>query len=383
MNLRPLVNELKRDLVGISTTPEDDSAHLNTAVDWLFQCQDVADNDGCAATYNLVLGWEPAYPETTGYIIPTLYEYDKRTSSAEARARAERMAIWLLTTQLDSGAFPAGKIGDETPEPSVFNTGQILLGLARAYQETDDETFSRALCRGADWLVSEQRDGYWQRHVYKNTVHTYTARVGWALAVAARISGDEGHRRGAARNLEWVRDEQRENATFRKCAFVRGKNPFLHTIAYTVRGLIEGGEALNDSKSLQAGRRTADKLLQLQRTSGPLKGAYDADWNGASYHCLTGNAQMATVWLRLHGLTGKERYYRAARRELAFLKTKQRLDGPPEVQGGLKGSHPVWGPYLRMRYPNWAAKFLADALLLSATRGATASPAKRSYVLIE
>jgi hypothetical protein len=30
----------------------------------------------------------------------------------------------------------------------------------------------------------------------------------------------------------------------------------------------------------------------------------------------------------------------------------------------VPGSQPIWGEYLRYRYPNWAAKFHLDALLL-------------------
>jgi hypothetical protein len=29
----------------------------------------------------------------------------------------------------------------------------------------------------------------------------------------------------------------------------------------------------------------------------------------------------------------------------------------------MPGSSPVWSWYLRLTYPNWAAKFLADALM--------------------
>ena len=32
--------------------------------------------------------------------------------------------------------------------------------------------------------------------------------------------------------------------------------------------------------------------------------------------------------------------------------------------GGVKGSFPVDGDYCRYAYPNWAAKFLADSLML-------------------
>ena len=42
----------------------------------------------------------------------------------------------------------------------------------------------------------------------------------------------------------------------------------------------------------------------------------------------------------------------------------QRLDAAdPGVRGGIAGSDPVWGDYLGFTYPNWAAKFTADALL--------------------
>ncbi|MGH2874310.1 MAG: hypothetical protein ACRDL5_17860, partial [Solirubrobacteraceae bacterium] len=40
------------------------------------------------------------------------------------------------------------------------------------------------------------------------------------------------------------------------------------------------------------------------------------------------------------------------------------VPGAGPVSGGLPGSNPVWGPYMRFSLPNWAAKFLLDALLL-------------------
>ncbi|MGF1595582.1 MAG: hypothetical protein ACFCVK_01410 [Acidimicrobiales bacterium] len=42
----------------------------------------------------------------------------------------------------------------------------------------------------------------------------------------------------------------------------------------------------------------------------------------------------------------------------------QALDGPPEIRGAIKGSHPIWGRYAPLGYPNWATKFFLDALLL-------------------
>jgi hypothetical protein len=35
-----------------------------------------------------------------------------------------------------------------------------------------------------------------------------------------------------------------------------------------------------------------------------------------------------------------------------------------DVRGGIKGSHPVWGRYAFMSFPNWATKFFVDAMWL-------------------
>ena len=33
------------------------------------------------------------------------------------------------------------------------------------------------------------------------------------------------------------------------------------------------------------------------------------------------------------------------------------------IRGGIPGSDPIWGDYLTMALPNWAAKYFIDALL--------------------
>lgn len=363
MNIGVLAAALRRDLTHAETTPRADDVHLRSAIEWLFRSQDVTESGGCSATYNLVLGWERAYPETTGYIVPTLYDYATYADDSEARHRAERMARWLLDVQLDSGAFPGGTIGG-APEPSVFNTGQILFGLARAHAETGDDAFVTALKDAGGWLADVQEpEGYWSVHTYENMIHAYTSRVGWALLVAHDVTGEESVRRAAVRNLEWVRGIQRDNDTFRHWAFTPDDDAFLHTVAYTIRGLVEGGHYLEDRGVFEAGQRAADRLLAYQRRNGSLAGAYDDGWNGAEFSCLTGTAQTAVVWMRLAELTGDVDYADAARQAIQELKRAQHLEGAAPVRGGLAGSKPVWGPYMRLRYPNWAPKFLADAIL--------------------
>lgn len=258
--------------------------------------------------------------------------------------------------------------------PSVFNTGQIVLGLLSAFQETDNERYRNAVADACDWLVDQQTQaGYWDEHDYQGAAHAYSTRVAWALLKAAAVLSDRAgaYRDAACRNLHWAVDLQRPNGWFEKAAFEPGGTPFLHTIAYTVRGLLEGGWLLDDDSLVDAARHTADELLALQRTEGILKGAYDVEWSPSWYYCLTGNAQMAVVWLRLFAHTGSRRYQLAARAALEFLKKYQVPEGTPRIRGALGGSFPLFGRYMYLRYPNWAVKFLVDALLLADDREST------------
>jgi hypothetical protein len=77
---------------------------------------------------------------------------------------------------------------------------------------------------------------------------------------------------------------------------------------------------------------------------------------------------MSLNWTRLAQVTGNNSFRDHARSGLAYLKTTQKLDAKdPVVRGGIAGSSPIWGDYSRFEYPNWAAKFFADALLMDLT----------------
>lgn len=355
---------LVADLLRSSYSAQSDRCHLNEAIEWLYRSQDVTDCAGSSASYNLILGWQGPYPETTGYIASTLFEHARLYHCEESRKRAISMCDWLLSTQLKEGGFPGGT--NPTPESAmnVFNTGQIVLGLVDAYQETGNREYKSAVERACRWLVDEQAPmGYWNSFDYKAEVHSYTSRIAWSLLRGWEVTGIDDFRTAALSNIQWVITQQTPNSWFRDSAFVSGDKPFLHTIAYTIRGLLESSRFLEDSLGFREAKRAADTLLDIQKEQGPLRGAYSETWDGVRYYCLTGNAQVATIWLRLFDLTGESHYHAAARQEIDFLKTIHRLTGPPEIRGGLKGSHPIWGKYMYLRYPNWATKFLVDAIM--------------------
>jgi hypothetical protein len=47
---------------------------------------------------------------------------------------------------------------------------------------------------------------------------------------------------------------------------------------------------------------------------------------------------------------------------------QRRETGNPDIDGALAGSYPIFGGYMTGGYPNWATKYLLDALMLEAER---------------
>jgi hypothetical protein len=114
-----------------------------------------------------------------------------------------------------------------------------------------------------------------------------------------------------------------------------------------------------------AAAKSAWVLLRKFETNKRLLGTYQPEFKaGSKFTCLTGNAQMSCVWLRLFEVTGDLRYLNAALKMNEMLKQLIALKGRREVVGGVAGSYPIWGAYQPMRLISWGGKFLADALLL-------------------
>ena len=73
---------------------------------------------------------------------------------------------------------------------------------------------------------------------------------------------------------------------------------------------------------------------------------------------------MALIWLKLYTQNGEPKYRDAARSSVDFVLRHHDIHASdPAVRGAVKGSRPVWGRYAPLSYPNWATKFLVDALL--------------------
>ncbi len=361
--------ERRFDRLGRIDGDPDSERVLSEAIDWLLRAQDnsASADGGVARDFSLIHGWSTSYPETTGYIIPTLLDYAQRSGRAEIRARARRMVDWLVSIQLPCGGFQGGRIDSRPVVPVTFNTGQILLGLAAA--ERHFGAYRDAMRRAADWLVASQdADGCWRRHptpFATSGEKAYETHVAWGLLEAARLEPGRGYETAALANVRWALRSQRNNGWFDNCCLDDASKPLTHTIGYALRGVIEAYGFSGDADLLAASRRTADGLISALRDDGRIPGLLLPDWSaGARWVCLTGNVQIAYCWLKLFEYTRDDRYAAAAAKANDFVRRTVRVEGVPEVRGGVKGSYPASGAYGRYEYLSWAAKFLADSLML-------------------
>jgi hypothetical protein len=357
-------------LRGAAGEPQPHAVHLGAAIDWLCRAQDVrdghADAGGVSAGWSFEDGWLPSYPETTGYIIETMLAAAQVLQRPELVGRARRMIDWELSIQLPDGAFP-GHFGEAGSRPVIFNTGQIMHGMVAGYTQLQRQDCLAAAVRAGHWLADQQdTDGCWRKFEHHDTPHVYNTRATWPLLATGLIAGEPRLVDAARRNLDWALTQQTACGWFATNAFVPWKSPFTHTIAYAIRGLLESGVLLREERYLNAALAAGHGIAAVQRPDGWLAGTYRDGWVAdAGYACLTGVAQMSLNWTRLAQATGAEELRSNARSALAYLKTTHRLDhADAAVRGGVAGSSPIWGDYSRFEYPNWAAKFFADALMM-------------------
>ena len=354
------------------------SSHTDCPIDrtiteslaWIGRAQDnsTSADGGVARHYCLVTGWGGSYPETTGYIVPTLIREWQAGRDAELLERARRMLDWLVEIQMPSGAFRGGVTSDGPAIPVTFNTGQILIGLAAGVSHFGP-VYRNAMIGAADWLVQTQDDdGCWRKHATPYAQpgeKTYETHVAWGLFEAARLASGRGYAEAANKNLAWALSHKGDNGWFHHCCLTDPVNPLTHTIGYALRGLIEGYLFTRDGEILEMANQTAEGVLLALRPDGFLPGRLDSQWRGTvPWSCLTGTAQMAACWLLLYRETGNPRLREAAFAANRYLRGTVRLDGPLETRGAVKGSFPVSGNYLKFQYPNWACKFFIDALSL-------------------
>lgn len=345
------------------------------AVNWLLRAQEATPDDGVSLGYfpcdpDQTNGWRPSYPETTGYIIPSLLEFSDRFKDCNVRRRALRMAVWETEIQMPSGAVQGGPVcPPEEQTPAVFNTGMVLHGYTAAYRATKAAEFLEAGRRAADFLVADLgQDGHFQTHgafVTQHRYKTYNCLCAWPLYRFGEDVGDARYQQAAIGVVEAAVRQQQANGWFDNNCFTNSETPITHTIGYTLQGILELGLLAGREDFVASVQRGTAPLLAQISPEGFLRGSFFLDWRPNLYSsCLTGNAQLAVICYRLHEHTGDNKYKTAADRLVNYLKALQDVGvDNPAINGAIPGSFPLMGGYMTAGYPNWATKYFLDALM--------------------
>ncbi len=352
-----------------------DKEHLAAAINWLCLAQDVADVGGVSSHYDLVRrDWGGAYRETTGYIIETFLDYASLTGLAIYKEKAVEMGEWEIRVQCPDGAFGEQKQNGEVGK-KIFNTGQVILGLIRLFRSTTDKKYLTAAVKAADWLVRHQEsDGSWVQFTTQGA-RTYDARVAWPLLQVYTETNDKKYYSAALKNIDWVIAQQKQNFWYDNTSLSENNEPWTHLIAYTISGLLECYLILDkkDVKIFDSFYGAAKAILDYydRHENVYLPCSFDLKWESAdSYSCLTGDAQLAIIWLQIYQLTAEDKFLKGALRIIDEVKATQLLDtSKAELRGGIFGSFPYSGDYAPFFLINWAAKFFADSLLLKIKLG--------------
>lgn len=351
-----------------SIPPAEWHARVQAALTWLRRSMAATGRQGSAHSFALHRGWAPAYPETTGYLIETLLDYSAILKEPQWRERALECAQWLISIQLDNGAFSALTVGNSSP--SIFNTAQILFGLSRAAQEWPERSAKHDACmhaleRAALWLLQELDDlGAWPNWAYvPGFIPSYYTRAVWGMLEANKLLKNKEIEAGMRRALGYYQARFEENATVRDWGFWPGKPAFTHTIAYTLEGFLESALLLEEPEIVEKTRASLDRLIDTCERDGRTAGWYDLQWKGNHrFICCTGNAQLSILCRRFGEITGEPRYHFAQHAFLFEILDYQSNSWLPGLRGAFPGSVPMWGPYLPFRYPNWGVKFFLEAM---------------------
>lgn len=345
---------------------------LNLSIDFLLKSIDPK-TKGSRAFYSIFLyphkgGWSNAYPETTGYIIKTFDDliYEKGIEYLEDST--EKMADWLLSIQHDDGAFSGGLYDiKKTNEKSIFNTAQIIIGLHSRYTRTKKTKYLKAGIKASNWLGEcINSDGYFYKyHYYSGFMPSYYTRVCWPLLLFKDNYGyNSNNIDGAKKVLNNIYAKKLDNFFIADSGFKPNSHAFLHTIAYTLRGFLECSIILKDDNYFETCYKLSEIFMKKFEVKKQLAGAYFENLNEISnFRCLTGEAQMIIIWNKLSQISNDFRFLNSGLKLLDSLEKEVSLFNTLFKKGGLSGSKPFYGKYISLRQPNWASKFLIDAIL--------------------
>jgi uncharacterized protein YyaL (SSP411 family) len=359
------------ELVGAVPAPEQS---LENTMKWIRASFKATNDGGSSAYYLLGQGWKASYPETTGYIIPTLYEYAKFSGQTEYATLARKAADWLLSIQHVSGGWQGLQV-DETCDLRIFNSGMIIDGMIEAFRVENDPKYLESARRCIHWILGKlDNSGFFSEF---NVVSggSFDTLVCACLMVGIQYL-PEGEARAASAKVRNALDAhltlQTENGWFRRCNFIDNDLALLHHIGYTVDGLLISAEILEEEKYYKAARKTLGRLLSKFEVNLELPAFIKSDWSThkdlgeKATLCLTGYSQVSIAFQKVAEIENDLRFLNAALKINDLVAAIGNYSSSePGINYGLAGSYPLFGSYQPFQFVNWAAKYHCEALMKS------------------
>jgi hypothetical protein len=352
---------------------------LDNTFEWIKQSFVATGDGGSSAYYQLGKGWKSSYPETTGYLIPTMYDYASYKNDKGVKELAQKAADWLCNIQLIEGGWRGLQVGVEC-EPRVFNSAMILDGLIAAYRVEKNEKYLLSANCGMEWILS--RMGENGLFTVNNPVpggNSADTLVLACLLIVLQYSSDSNRKEGYINKIKHSLDVhvnlQRANGWFDKCNFSDSypDTALLHHIGYTLDGLIICSELLNEPKYFDVALKSSLMLLDKFEKEGIIPAFIKSDWSTyldidgkRASLCLTGLSQMAIVFNKIARANKDDRYLKASNAIIAKVATISNWQSREKgLCYGIAGSYPITGNYQKLKLVNWAAKYHAESVLLS------------------
>ena len=338
---------------------------VSAVLGWLERSQLANGNGGFAARYNMLTGqWQASYPETSGYLIPTLIGIGEIVSDQSMLRAADSAGNYLLGLQQADGSIDCRRDGPEgtgSKENNVaFDMGAILNGFCSL--GTSRPEFLSAAERLADFLCREQSaEGVWPHNSYFPYLGTHNTLTAFSLVKAARLTGRIDFENAAKRTLKHLIPNFGKSGFIAHTSFtdVPHKYSFIHPFCYAIEGL----QSLEDyGYDFRANWYPAIERLANLETIFPLLPSHfnDSFQPLTKYSVLTGAAQSSLALMRSGESALRSTGIRILHRLCLTIDTSSPDDG---VRGGLQSSWPFSGRYGRFTFNNWSAKYFLDCYL--------------------
>jgi len=351
-----------------------DKYHLEQAIKHLKSSFYSTGGRGFASKYDYVSGkFGPLYPEVTGYILNTLYGLKKiklkGLDISWVDQAIEKSVTSLMDVQLADGGYTGGhKHMQNYGKSSIFNTGQILLGLSEHYQETNDLKVASSLTRAVNFMnLNATTEGYSEGFCYNNRFSSYYSRAAYGHIKAGKAIGDIKAEESAVKISNAILKRSNPDGSIDEWGFKDKWHP-LHTVIYTLRGLFEVGYEARDERFILSAVAGLDWLKDFGpkiQVGSKIVANGDLYMNTTNIElCFTGLAQQVILAQKLHkiGYFVDEKFN--IHDPISLLKGHQLVGcEQPNICGSLPGCKPLNGAYQPLSSPVWAVKFFIDALL--------------------